>query len=165
MVENAIKLGELEYENSTLRDRIVELSGNIVTGNDEVLAVCERAKKLAGTNISVLILGENGTGKELLASLIHNNSPRASKKMVTVNSAAFPDSLLDNELFGHEKGAYTGARSGGLSAYSSVPWTPPSTWTRSATCPCPPRPRSCGRSRTRKSAASAARSPSRWTCA
>ncbi|AMK12514.1 sigma-54-dependent transcriptional regulator [Pseudodesulfovibrio indicus] len=111
IVENAIKLGELEQENSTLRDRIVELSGSIVTGNDEVLAVCEKAKKLAGTNISVLILGENGTGKELLANLIHNNSLRASKKMVTVNSAAFPDSLLDNELFGHEKGAYTGAQS------------------------------------------------------
>ncbi len=110
IVENGIKLGELEQENSTLRDRIAELSGSMVTGNDEVLAVCERAKKLAGTNISVLILGENGTGKELLANLIHNNSPRASKKMVTVNSAAFPDSLLDNELFGHEKGAYTGAQ-------------------------------------------------------
>lgn len=111
IVENAIKLGELEQENSILRDRIVELSGNMVTGNHETLAVCEKAKKLAGTNISVLILGENGTGKELLASFIHNSSSRASKKMVTVNSAAFPDSLLDNELFGHEKGAYTGAQS------------------------------------------------------
>ena len=111
IVENAIKLGELEQENSTLRDRIVELSGNIVTQNAEVLAVCQKAKKLAATNISVLILGENGTGKELLASLIHNCSPRASRKMVTINSSAFPDSLLDNELFGHEKGAYTGAQS------------------------------------------------------
>ncbi len=111
IVENAIRIGELEQENSTLRNRIMELSGNIVTRNSEVLAVCEKARKLAATNISVLILGENGTGKELLASLIHNASTRASRKLVTVNSAAFPDSLLDNELFGHEKGAFTGAQS------------------------------------------------------
>ncbi len=109
IIENAIKLGELEEENSSLRGRIMELSGNIVTRNQQMLAVCEKAKRLAATNISVLIQGENGTGKELLANLIHNCSARASRKMTTVNSAAFPDSLLDNELFGHEKGAYTGA--------------------------------------------------------
>eukprot|EP00831_Metopus_contortus_P002254 TRINITY_DN10829_c0_g1_i1.p2 TRINITY_DN10829_c0_g1~~TRINITY_DN10829_c0_g1_i1.p2 ORF type:complete len:446 (-),score=135.83 TRINITY_DN10829_c0_g1_i1:1016-2353(-) len=111
IIENAIKLGDLEQENSTLRTRIAELSSSIVTRNAEVLAVCEKAKKLAATNISVLILGENGTGKELLAHLIHNSSARACRKLVTVNSASFPDSLLDNELFGHEKGAYTGADS------------------------------------------------------
>ena len=111
IVENAVKLGDLEEENSSLRDRIMELSGSIVTRNPELLAVCEKAKRLAATSISVLIHGENGTGKELLANLIHNSSTRASRKMITVNSAAFPDSLLDNELFGHEKGAYTGADS------------------------------------------------------
>ncbi len=109
IVENAIKLTELEKENSSLRDRIMELSGNMITRNPELLALCEKAKRLAATDISVLIHGENGTGKELLATLIHNASTRASRKMITVNSAAFPDSLLDNELFGHEKGAYTGA--------------------------------------------------------
>lgn len=110
-IENALKLNALESENSSLRNRVMELSGNIVTRNAEVLAVCEKARRLASTNISVLIFGENGTGKELLAGLIHNSSQRAAKKMITVNSAAFPDSLLDNELFGHEKGAYTGAAS------------------------------------------------------
>jgi len=109
IVENAIKLTELEKENSSLRDRLMELSGNMITRNPELLSLCEKAKRLAATDISVLIHGENGTGKELLATLIHNASSRASRKMITVNSAAFPDSLLDNELFGHEKGAYTGA--------------------------------------------------------
>jgi two-component system, NtrC family, response regulator AtoC len=111
IVENAVKLGDLAEENSSLRDRIMELSGCIVSKNPELLALCEKAKRLAATDISVLIQGENGTGKELLAKLIHNSSGRASRKMTTVNSAAFPDSLLDNELFGHEKGAYTGADS------------------------------------------------------
>ena len=111
LVENAVKLGDLQKENSSLRSRIMELTENIITQNAAVLDVIEKARRLAATDISVLIQGENGTGKELLANLIHNASARSARRMITVNSAAFPDSLLDNELFGHEKGAYTGADS------------------------------------------------------
>jgi len=68
-------------------------------------------KKLASANLPILLLGENGTGKEVFADYIHLNSNRNIKKMVKINCAAFPESLLDNELFGHEKGAYTGADS------------------------------------------------------
>lgn len=71
----------------------------------------DRAKKLAQSDISILIIGENGSGKELLADYIYSNSPRISEKFVKINCAAFTESLLDNELFGHKKGAYTGAES------------------------------------------------------
>lgn len=74
-------------------------------------SLCNTARKLAATDLPVLILGENGTGKEVLADFIHMHSPRKALSMVKINCAAFPDSLLDNELFGHEKGAYTGADS------------------------------------------------------
>jgi DNA-binding NtrC family response regulator len=71
--------------------------------------ICDHAKKLAATDLPVLITGENGTGKEIMADFIHRHSSRHARKMLKINCAAFPESLLDNELFGHEKGAYTGA--------------------------------------------------------
>lgn len=81
----------------------------IVTQHPAMLEICQKAKKLATTDLPVLITGENGTGKEILADFIHLHSRRHSHKMVKVNCAAFPETLLDNELFGHEKGAFTGA--------------------------------------------------------
>ena len=111
IIENAMQLSDLKEENQQLKDRIVELSGKIVTRNESMLELCKQAKRLAATDIPILILGENGTGKELLANYIHINSSRNSSKMSSINCAAFPESLLDNELFGHEKGAYTGADS------------------------------------------------------
>jgi transcriptional regulator with GAF, ATPase, and Fis domain len=69
----------------------------------------EKLKKFAASDLSILIQGESGTGKELLAELIHANSAVSHKEMQKVNCASFPESLLDNELFGHEKGAFTGA--------------------------------------------------------
>ena len=111
IVENAFKMSGLEKENQQLKNRIVELSDRIITQNKVMLDLCARAKRLAGTDLPVLILGGNGTGKELLANYIHMNSKRNAYKMNSINCAAFPESLLDNELFGHEKGAYTGADS------------------------------------------------------
>lgn len=111
IVENAVKMSNLKEENQRLKSIIVELSDRIVTCNKGMIELCEQAKRLAVTDIPVLIIGENGTGKELLANYIHMNSKRSAFKMSSINCAAFPESLLDNELFGHEKGAYTGADS------------------------------------------------------
>ena len=99
----------MNEENQFLKDRLHEKAPRIVTQNEAFLALLKRAKKLAGTELPVLILGANGTGKEILADYIHSYSRRGSRKMLKTNCAAFAETLLDNELFGHEKGAYTGA--------------------------------------------------------
>ena len=83
----------------------------LITRNDTMLELCEKAKKFAATDFPILISGENGTGKEVLADFIHFHSSRHSHEMLKINCASFPETLLDNELFGHEKGAYTGADS------------------------------------------------------
>ena len=109
IVENAIQLANLKSENQRLKNRIVSLTDRIITRNRKMIDMCNKAKRLAETDIPVLIIGENGTGKELLANFIHNNSQRSAYQISSINCAAFPETLLDNELFGHEKGAYTGA--------------------------------------------------------
>jgi DNA-binding NtrC family response regulator len=81
------------------------------TRDPRTLEVYTRARRLADSSLSVLIFGESGTGKELLAEFIHSVSPRSAGPLVKVNCASFPDSLLDNELFGHDRGAFTGADS------------------------------------------------------
>jgi transcriptional regulator with PAS, ATPase and Fis domain len=80
-----------------------------VTESPELKALLLRARKLAASNLPILICGESGTGKELLAELIHTASPRSHQAMQRVNCAAFSESLLESELFGHERGAFTGA--------------------------------------------------------
>jgi two-component system, NtrC family, response regulator AlgB len=82
---------------------------DIITTNAQVLSLINLAREVADTNISVLIEGESGTGKELLAKYIHNSSSRANAPFMTVNCAALSESLLESELFGHVKGAFTGA--------------------------------------------------------
>lgn len=111
VIENAVELHQLTNENAFLKRRIQELSPQVYAENPLMLSVIEEAAKLARTEIPVLIVGENGSGKEVIADYIHANSDRVGSKMVKINCAAFPDTLLDNELFGHEKGAYTGADS------------------------------------------------------
>jgi DNA-binding NtrC family response regulator len=111
IVENAVKVSNLSEENRHLKDRLIELSPNIITQNKIMLGICKKAKQLARTDLPILITGENGTGKEIVADFIHLNSSRQARKMLKINCAAFPESLLDNELFGHEKGSYTGADS------------------------------------------------------
>jgi DNA-binding NtrC family response regulator len=109
IVANALQVSQLHTENQQLKTHLFDLVPRIITKNSGLLDVCEEAKRLAATNLPILICGENGTGKEVLADLIHFSSPRKACKMLKINCAAFPETLLDNELFGHERGAYTGA--------------------------------------------------------
>ena len=103
VVEKAIRLSA---HNSS---SFAEMDNLLLTKNSRMLALCQRAKRLAATNIPILITGESGTGKELLAEFIHRHSPRRDKPFVRVNCSVLTESLVNSELFGHEKGAFTGA--------------------------------------------------------
>lgn len=109
VVNNAFKLLQLDEENQQLKSKIINASSNIITNNPTMLKIIDKLRKFAASDLSILIQGESGTGKELLAELIHANSTFSHKEMQKINCASFPESLLDNELFGHEKGAFTGA--------------------------------------------------------
>jgi two-component system response regulator HydG len=110
-VRRACERTVLLRENMLLRDAVVRLEGTSeIYGESQVMRdVRERIARVAPTNATVLITGETGTGKELVARAIHRNSPRASKPFIAVNCAAFTETLLESELFGHEKGSFTGA--------------------------------------------------------
>jgi DNA-binding NtrC family response regulator len=110
MIENAVEFFRLTRENEVLKKRIGEHTPHLYVENPNMLATIEQAFKLAQTDIPVLILGENGSGKEVVADYIHANSSRNAHPMLKINCAAFPESLLDNELFGHERGAFTDAK-------------------------------------------------------
>jgi len=107
-VRNALDSSKLKRENRQIR---TELHGvkEIIGDSPEIERIKKTIEKIAPSNSRVLITGENGTGKELVARSIHTLSNRASKKFVDVNCAAIPSELLESELFGHEKGAFTGA--------------------------------------------------------
>ena len=106
-VENVLKLQRLESENLQLRQRLGKYE--IVWGGEAMKNVIAQLDRVAVTDTRVCIIGETGTGKELIARTIHENSPRASGPFVALNCAAVPAELIESELFGHEKGSFTGA--------------------------------------------------------
>lgn len=102
---------QLLSENITLREKLKEKYSlyNIVGTSNKMSEVFQMIDRIANTDVTVLIRGESGTGKELVASALHFNSPRASKPFLKLNCAVLPDNLIESELFGHEKGSFTGA--------------------------------------------------------
>jgi two-component system NtrC family response regulator len=110
IVNRAYRVYELEEENRRLSTQRAEspLEG-VVTGSDSMLQVCRTVEKVAPTDATVMVLGESGTGKELLARSLHQLSSRREHRFMAINCAAIPENLLESELFGYEKGAFTGA--------------------------------------------------------
>jgi len=110
IVARSLRLRTLEDENRRLSETPSPSPvKNIVTADPGMLKVCRDIEKLAAANVSALLLGESGTGKEALARALHDLGPRARQPFVAINCGAIPDALLESELFGHERGAFTGA--------------------------------------------------------
>ena len=108
VVENALKLEELKRENRNLKENIF-FEDEMIGSGEEMSKVQELIEQSAGSDARILVLGENGTGKELVAREIHRRSRRAKSPFVEVNCASIPETLIESELFGHEKGAFTDA--------------------------------------------------------
>jgi len=110
VVRRAFRIRELEEENWRLREQTGSMALEGIIGvSDTMRSLCRAIEKVAPTNATVLLLGDSGTGKELLARALHRLSTRSHQPFVAINCAAIPDTLLESELFGYEKGAFTGA--------------------------------------------------------
>ena len=110
IVDRALRIHQLEAENR----KLAEAPGpspiaRIITDAEPMLKICRTVERLAGANVPVLLLGESGTGKEALARALHDLGPRAKQPFIAINCGAIPENLLESELFGHERGAFTGA--------------------------------------------------------
>jgi DNA-binding NtrC family response regulator len=110
-VERALRQRALGVENQNLRAQLAAALGleNVIGRSPAMAEVFELVKKAARSEANILVRGESGTGKELIARAVHANSPRAAKPFIPVDCASLPENLLESELFGHEKGAFTGA--------------------------------------------------------
>ncbi|MFM7272255.1 MAG: PEP-CTERM-box response regulator transcription factor, partial [Gammaproteobacteria bacterium] len=109
IVQRAFHIHTLEEQNRRLSHGSRSPLDGVIAGDSRMLATCRMIEKIAPTNVTCLLLGESGTGKEVLARAIHDLSPRAGEAFVAINCAAVPETLMESELFGYEKGAFTGA--------------------------------------------------------
>lgn len=109
ILQRAYYLRQLEEEKRRLVGADENALQGIIANSDEMLQVCKSVERIATVDVSVLILGESGTGKELVARAVHDLSSRRDAPFIAINCAAIPENLLESELFGHEKGAFTGA--------------------------------------------------------
>ena len=109
VIQRALEFQRLHYENINLRKQLKAKYkfDNIISDHEKMQAVFTQVEKVADTDSTVLIYGESGTGKELIARALHYNSYRQDKPLVPINCGAIPEDLLESELFGHEKGAFT----------------------------------------------------------
>ncbi|MEJ2445163.1 MAG: PEP-CTERM-box response regulator transcription factor [Exilibacterium sp.] len=108
IVQRAYQMYQLEEQNRKLQEKQQALDG-MITSDTSMLKICRTLEKLAPTNVTCTLLGESGTGKEVLARALHNLSQRKDNRFVAINCAAVPENLMESELFGYEKGAFTGA--------------------------------------------------------
>lgn len=109
-IRRGTRLYQIEQENRRLQSGHGESAlHGLIASSPEMLKVCRTVEKLAPTDVSTLVLGESGTGKEVLVKALHDLSDRSEKRLVAINCAAIPEALLESELFGYEKGAFTGA--------------------------------------------------------
>ena len=110
IVNRAYRLRELEMENRDLMQQKTDHTvGGVVACSPEMVKVCRTVEKVAPSDATILLLGDSGTGKELCARSLHDLSPRVSGRFIAINCAAIPENLLESELFGYERGAFTGA--------------------------------------------------------
>jgi two-component system NtrC family response regulator len=109
IVNRAFQMYELERQNKSLLQQQTSPLTGLVTSHPTMLKICRKLEKVANTDLTCLLNGESGTGKEILAHAIHVLSPRKDGPFVAINCAAIPDSLIESELFGYEKGSFTGA--------------------------------------------------------
>ena len=110
MIERAYRMHELQQENRRLQTQQQQSAlDGLITRDPEMLRMARIIERVSPTNATVLLLGESGTGKEVLARAVHSISPRRAQRLVAINCAAIPEALLESELFGYEKGAFTGA--------------------------------------------------------
>jgi two-component system NtrC family response regulator len=109
IVQRAFHIHELEADNRRLSQAQQEPLQGLITHDPQMLKICRQLEKISPTNVTCTLLGESGTGKEVLARAIHQLSPRRDRRFIAINCAAVPENLIESELFGYEKGAFTGA--------------------------------------------------------
>jgi len=109
IIDRAIRMHELEEENKQLREQSARATDGLVFGSERMAQISQVLDRVGPMDVSVMLIGETGTGKEVLARALHRLSPRNSQPFIAINCASIPENLLESELFGHEKGAFTGA--------------------------------------------------------
>ncbi|MDA3922470.1 MAG: PEP-CTERM-box response regulator transcription factor [Salinisphaera sp.] len=109
IIDRAFHIWRIEAQNRALRQDVTRPMNGLIAVSEKMLKIVRQVEKIAPTSASTLLLGDTGSGKEVLARALHRLSPRAESRFVAINCAAIPEHLLESELFGHEKGAFTGA--------------------------------------------------------